>query len=189
MAREHVRSFLDTPGVTIAGIHSRTRSRAEALAAEFNVEAVYDSIPQMYEKTRADLVVVTVSEMVMVPVSLACFEFPWTVMLEKPAGLNVPDAEEIYASATSNRRRVLVALNRQFLSSTQAALADLDQNQGPRFVKVQDQQDKTEAKALGFPQEVVDNWMYANSIHVNRLLQVVRPWSCKARLPCNMLEP
>ena len=166
MAREHVRSFLDTPGVTIAGIHSRTRSRAEALAAEFNVEAVYDSIPQMYEKTRADLVVVTVSEMAMVPVSLACFEFPWTVMLEKPAGLNVPDAEEIYASATSNRRRVLVALNRQFLSSTQAALADLDQNQGPRFVKVQDQQDKTEAKALGFPQEVVDNWMYANSIHV-----------------------
>lgn len=166
MAREHVRAFLDTPGVTIAGIHSRTRSRAEALAAEFNLELVCDSIPELYEKTQAELVVVTVSETAMVPVSLACFEFPWTVMLEKPAGLNVPAAEEIYALATANHRQVLVALNRQFLSSTQAALADLDQSQRPRFIKVQDQQDMAQAKALGFPQVVVDNWMYANSIHV-----------------------
>ena len=175
MAREHGRAFLDTPGVTVAGIHSRTRSRAEALAAELNVGAVYDSIPELYEKTRADLVVVTVSETAMVPVSLACFEFPWTVLLEKPAGLNVPDAEEIYASATANRRLVLVALNRQFLSSTQAALKDLAQYDGPRFIKVQDQEDQTQARALGFPQVVVDNWMYANSIH---LIDYFRLFGC-----------
>ncbi len=40
MAREHLRAFGDVPGVALAGIHSRTRVRDEALAAEFEVPAV-----------------------------------------------------------------------------------------------------------------------------------------------------
>ena len=31
MAREHIRAFASLPGVSIAGIHSRTKSRAEGV--------------------------------------------------------------------------------------------------------------------------------------------------------------
>ena len=172
MAREHIRAFADVPGVTIAGIHSRTRSRADTLAAEYGVPGVYDSVAELYEKTRADLVVVTVPETAMNPVSRTCFEFPWTVLLEKPPGLNLPDAQEIHGAATAKNRRVLVALNRRFLSSTRAALADLAQRDGQRFIKVQDQQDQAQAAELGHPQAVVQNWMYANSIHLIDYFQV-----------------
>ena len=191
MAREHVRAFANVPGVTLSGIHSRTRSKAEALATEFGIRGVYDSIPELYEKTQADLVVVTVFEIAMNPVSRACFEFPWTVLLEKPAGYSLQDAEEIQAAAAARKRRVLVGLNRRFLSSTRAALADLAPYDSPRFIHVQDQQSLEVAASFGHPDVVVENWMYANSIHVIDYLRLfgrggvrsvtpIFPWKGKA---------
>ena len=166
MAREHARAFADVPGVTIAGLHSRTRARAESLAAELHIPTVYDSVSELYEGTQADLVVVTVSETSMNPVSRACFEFPWTVLLEKPAGIDVIDAEHIHAAASAKNRAVFVALNRRFNSSTRVVLDDLANSKERRFIKVQDQEDQAQARAYGHPDIVIENWMYANSIHI-----------------------
>ena len=172
MAREHIPAFADVPGATVAGIHSRTRSRAEELASSNDIPSVCDSVAELYEATQAELVVVAVSETATSPVSRACFEFPWTVLLEKPPGLDMSEAEEIHAAASARSSNVLVALNRRFLSSTRAASADLSQREGRRFIKVQDQQDIVQAAELGHPQTVVDNWMYANSIHLIDYFQV-----------------
>jgi predicted dehydrogenase len=166
MAREHIRAFSDVPGVTIAAIHSRTRSRAESLAKKFNIPSVFDSIPDLYEKTNADLVVVAVFETAMNQVSKKCFEFPWTAFLEKPPGYNLEDAEDIAAYAKKMNRRVIVGLNRRFLSSTRSAFDDLQVNSGPRYIHVQDQQSLKIAAEIGHPDIVVKNWMYANSIHL-----------------------
>ncbi len=166
MAREHAKAFADIPGVTLAGIHSRTRSRAESLAKEFNILSVCDSIEELYDKTCADLVVITVFELSMRPVSEACFAYPWTLLLEKPAGYNMQDAGAICAAAESKGSKAYVALNRRYLSSTRAALNDFKNLHGPRFIRVQDQQDQAAALAAGQPPSVVENWMYANSVHV-----------------------
>lgn len=174
MAREHLRAFQDVPGVVLAGIHSRTRDRAESLATEFGIGVVCDSIDELYAKTQADLVVVTVFEPAMNAVSKACFEFPWTVFLEKPAGYNVSDAESIFNAATRKKRRVFVALNRRFLSSTRTVLADIADLEGPRFIKVQDQEDPLTAFALttGEPELMKTNWMYVNAIHIIDFLRI-----------------
>lgn len=95
----------------------------------------------------------------MAAVSKACFGFPWTVLLEKPPGLNVPDAEEIFAAARAKNSRVLVALNRRFLSSTRAALADLARYDEPKFIRVEDQEDQAGAMVLGRPPVVRARWM------------------------------
>lgn len=165
-ARGHIRAFTDVPGVTIVGISSRTRSRAETLAAEYHITKVYDCVSELYDKTRAALLVVAVNELSMNSVSRECFEFPWKVLLEKPAGYNLADAEEIYAIAQERNREVFVALNRRSYASTRAARDDLNRQDGFRFVKVQDQEDPEAALAAGQPKLVVDNWMYANSIHL-----------------------
>lgn len=165
-AREHIRAFADVPGVVIAGIHSRTRSRAEVLAKEYTIPLICDSVTELYEKTKADLVVVAVPELSMRVVSTVCFEYPWTVLLEKPAGYNIVDAQVIKEAAQGKDRRVFVALNRRFYSSTQVVKDDISSLDSTRFIKVQDQQDQKAALASGQPQIVVDNWMYANSIHL-----------------------
>ena len=165
-AREHIRAFQDISSVKIAGITSRTRARAEALAAEFNIPVVCNSVDELYTKTKANLVVATVPELAANSVSRACFEYPWTVLMEKPAGYNLADAEDIESAARAKNSRVYVALNRQFYSSTQTVTSDLKNSNEPRYIKVQDQEDQTQALASGQPALVVQNWMYANSIHI-----------------------
>ena len=166
MAREHIRAFQDLPGVEVVGIHSRTPERARTLAQEFRVPAVYESIADMHEQTQADLVVVTVPELQVNDVCCACFEHPWAALIEKPAGYDVTDAEAIEAVARRKDRRAYVALNRRHYGSTRALVADLATLPGPRLIKVQDQEDPAAALRAGQPKLVVDNWHYANSIHV-----------------------
>jgi predicted dehydrogenase len=188
MAREHARALSDIPGVQLVGITSRTRSTAQSLASQFNMPMVCNSPLELFARTQAELVVVAVSELSMAAVALECCRLPWTVLLEKPPGLNVEEAEAIQAVAKKNRRGVFVALNRRFYASTRAALTDLKGRQGRRFIQVLDQEDEDQARALGFPVPVVDQWMYANSIHVVdylrlfgrgpvRALNCVVPWN------------
>jgi predicted dehydrogenase len=166
MAREHIRAFQDVPGVAVVGIHSRTRAKAESLAQELGGIAVYDSVNELYEKTQADLVVVAVPELSVNKVCQACFAHPWVALIEKPAGYNLADAQEIEAAARAQQRRAFVALNRRHYGSTRAVLSDLNSHAGPRLIKVQDQEAPAAALESGQPELVVQNWMYANSIHL-----------------------
>src|SRR5262245_44072188 len=111
MTREHLRAFANLPNVVLAGLHSRTRARAESLAAEFSVTHVCDSIDELFESTRADLVVVSVPELSTNMVSRQCFSHPWTALIEKPVGYDLDDAHAIASEARRLRRRAFVALN------------------------------------------------------------------------------
>ncbi len=166
MAREHARAFASLPEVEVCGIASRTRDRAVALAAELGIPLVADSVQELYERTSADLLVVTVLETALVEVTLEAMAFPWTLLLEKPPGLSPDDTRRLLAVAQARTRKVFVGLNRQFLGSTQEALRLLETASGPRFVKVQDQQSLAQAESLGHSPAVVKAWMYANSIHL-----------------------
>jgi predicted dehydrogenase len=172
-AREHIRAFADVPGTVVVGIYSRTRAKAESLAKEFAIPLVCDSIEELQAKTQADLVVVTVPELSMRVVSIACFKYSWTVLLEKPAGYNIVDARAIKDAAEARQRKVFVALNRRFYSSVKAVQQDLEARTGARFIKVLDQEDPQAALAAGQPSLVTENWMYANSIHMIDLFRVM----------------
>ncbi len=164
MTREHIKAFRDVPGVEIAGICNRTREKAQALATEFGIPYVATSIADLYAKTNADLAIVAVYETAINPVMREVLAHPWAVLMEKPIGVDLADAESVAAAA--NNHRVFVGLNRRFLSSTQAVLTDLANDPGPRFVHVQDQQSLDVARQIGHAEAVVKNWMFANSIHL-----------------------
>ena len=166
MTREHIRAFQNVPGVTVAGIWNRTRDKAEALAKEFAIAHVASSIDDLYAATKADLAVLAVYETAINPMVKQALAHPWTILMEKPVGLDLADAEDIAAAAKAKKAKVFVGLNRRTLSSTQAVLADLADDQGPRFIHVQDQQSLDVARQIGHAPQVVDNWMYANSIHL-----------------------
>ena len=192
MAREHARAFARLPGVKVAGIASRTRARAEALAAEQGIAVVADDPAELHERTRADLAVVAVPELAANAVAKAAFALPWAVLLEKPAGYDLADAEEIAAAARGRRAPVMVGLNRRFYSSSRAIKEDLDARPGEaRFVHVQDQQSYAEARRYKHPERVVERFMYANSIHMIDLIplfargevakvQPITPWRGEA---------
>lgn len=165
MAQEHAKAFASGSSIEIVGVCGRTRSRAEALAKAYGAY-VYDSIDAMYHDTKADLVVIAVNELSMQDVCHACFRHPWFCLLEKPVGINLPQAEEILSAARRAGTRAYVALNRRSYSSTRQALAELTHDDSPRLISVLDQQDMVAAREGGQPKEVVRNYMYANSIHL-----------------------
>lgn len=173
MAREHVRAFCGLAGVQVIGVFSRTEARAHALAQEFDIPHVCSSIDDLYARTRADLVVVAVTELSMNAAAKACFAHPWLCLLEKPAGYNLADAEDIASAAQSSRARAYVALNRRTYGSTRRALEIIAASGGSqRLIEIHDQQDMAAALASGQPEQVARNYMYANSIHVIDYLRV-----------------
>lgn len=188
MAREHARAFASIDGVRLAGIMSRTRSKAETLAAELGFDNVYDSVSELYEKTKADIVVVAVSVLAIPPITEECMEYPWLILAEKPVGLSVEESERIARLAERKNARVYVALNRRHYSSTIEAQKLLQEQTGPRFIHVMDQQDMDLLRRVGHhPEEVARKAMYANSIHLIdyfsifgrgnvKQVDVVQPW-------------
>ena len=163
MAREHARAFAALPSVEIAGIQSRTRPRAEALATDYGAP-VFDTIDQLWSATQADAVVVTVPPVDVSEVALACFAYPWTCLIEKPLGLNLTDARLIDAARTDTP--AFVAFNRRQFGPTRQLLKELAISDGPRLITILDQQNLDGVHAIGHPEQVARNWMYANSIHL-----------------------
>ncbi|MCT7995221.1 Gfo/Idh/MocA family protein [Laspinema olomoucense] len=173
MADEHIKAFRDIPGVELSGIFSRTYERAGNLAKKWSIQKVCRSIDELYNNTRADLVIVTVPELATKSVVQQCFGYSWTCLIEKPVGYNLTEAEAITQSAQISGAKAFVALNRRHYSSTLAMLNDLAKNSEPRLIQIQDQQDAISALKAGQPEEVVANWMYANSIHLIDYLSIL----------------
>lgn len=181
MAREHAKTFASLPGVKVSGLTSRTRVRADALANELGIPIVADAIDELHERTTADLLIIAVPELSANPVAMQAFRHPWAVLMEKPAGYDLADAEKIAAASTDREQRahrsatpvgrVMVGLNRRFYSSARTIKADLDTRpDDKRFIHVQDQQSYAEARRYNHPPQVVERFMYANSIHLIDLI-------------------
>ncbi|QDW42077.1 Gfo/Idh/MocA family oxidoreductase [Bradyrhizobium sp. KBS0727] len=165
MAGQHAKAFVSLPGVSIVGVCGRSRARAEALAAEYRAP-VFETVAAMYRETQADAVVVAVNELSMLDVSLECFRQPWACLLEKPIGIDLAEAWQILAASGAAAARAFVALNRRSYSATRHALEGLAQDDSPRLISVLDQQDLTAVRDSGQPERVVNNYMFANSIHL-----------------------
>lgn len=173
MAAEHLKAFKDVPGVALSGIYSRSQDRAHRLAEDYGIKFVCESVNDLFVKTSADLVIVAVPELEVREVCFETFLYPWVCLIEKPAGYNLEDAEIIAMRALSLESRAYVALNRRHHSSTDIVLADLSKIDGPRLIHIYDQEDQISARKAGQPELVVQNWMYANSIHVVDYLSIL----------------
>ncbi len=166
MAEEHIRAFADIENVVIAGIFSRTRSKAVEVAQKYSIEYVCASIDELFLATQAHMVVIAVPELQVKSVCLKAFNHSWISLIEKPAGYNLVEAQLIAAAAKKSGRTAYVALNRRHYSSTRNVLNELNDVDGRRLIHVYDQENPTIALQSGCPSEVVQNWMYANSIHL-----------------------
>jgi predicted dehydrogenase len=167
MAREHIKAFAAIPGVKVVGIQSRTASKAQALAKEFAIPKVIEDLKDLYTETKADIVVITVNILAMLDVAGEVVKHPWVCLFEKPVGLHYAESVQINELAKAQNAKCYVGLNRRHYSSTKTVLADLALSDEKRIINVFDQEDPYIALHEDKqPALVVENWMYANSIHM-----------------------
>ena len=96
-ARYQLAAWRELPGACCVALFNRTRSKAEALAEEFGVPAVYDDAEELFRRERPDFVdIITDVETHSRFVDLAA-DFNAPVICQKPMAPSLADAERMVA--------------------------------------------------------------------------------------------
>ena len=165
MANHYIKLLDHSNLYTIVGIVSRTQSKADLLVLNLEGASVYRTIKEMYEAITPDIVVVAVPILETFGVLREVWNYPWTCIVEKPAGYNLNEAQMILEESRSSLGQTFLALNRRYYESVQVAKDLLSNQDGPRFIQLCDQHDTEVARDAGVPTAVLANWHFANAIH------------------------
>lgn len=166
IAREHLLALRDLENILIVGISAPTNARSKPLAEEFEIEIVCTDSKTLWDKTQADAVVVAVPILETHAVCTEVFTHKWTSLVEKPIGCNLAEAKDLSSIASTHSHQSFVALNRRHYGSTMQLKKILDTNSSKRIIRVNDQEDQVQGIADGHPSKVIQNWHFANSIHL-----------------------
>ena len=185
----HLKAFREI-GIEVVGLCTKGAETGAAIAVEHGFPLYAPSIRELYERTKADAVVAALPIAEMLGAYRELFAFPWASLTEKPMGVDRREAQEIASIAHTANHRGFVGFNRRHYQATRTALQVFSSCSAPRVVTVLDQQDRDQAMRAGHPLEVVENFMYANSIHLIDYFSMfcrgivsdvrwVRPWTAE----------
>jgi predicted dehydrogenase len=166
MARAHAEAFNDIAEVELAGVMGRDIEQLDSFGNDFKISVRTDSINELYFKSKADILVVAVSELSAKHILQEAAEYPWKILAEKPTGITLHEAYELQSIFRGFPEKLLVGFNRRHYSSTRQIQQGLEHSQSARYIEIVDQEDPIAALASGRPKKVTDNWMFANSIHL-----------------------
>ena len=166
MANEHLKVLSKFKNVELSGIFSRTKKRALELKKKYKIKTIYASIDQMQKTSKADGVIIAISPDNLKKISKSIFSYPWKCLVEKPIGINYKETLNIYNQSKKFRRKIFVAFNRRYYSSTKNLLKKLSSSpRGKRIVVIEDQQNINNLKKR-FNKKILNNFMYVNSVHL-----------------------
>jgi predicted dehydrogenase len=108
LGRRHARVFHELEGATLVGVASRSRDRADPLAAEFDVPAWNDA-QRMLDEVECDAVAVATPDHVHAAPVLHALRGGRHVLVEKPLATTLPDALAMVDEAA--RRGLVLQVN------------------------------------------------------------------------------
>jgi predicted dehydrogenase len=125
-AKYQIAGWRELPGVRIAALYNRTRGKAEALAKQFNVAAVYDDAEELLRRERVDVVdVITDVDTHAKFVQLAA-KHKIPVICQKPLAPDLRTAESMLAACKSAGVPLLVHENWRWQTPIRALKRVLD---------------------------------------------------------------
>lgn len=152
--------------VSLVGICGRTEHKAIKLKNKYHIKNICSNIEELYDNTNADIVISTVSADNICKTSIELLNYPWTIFIEKPPGLNLREYNKIKKVSKIKNKKIYVGMNRRFFSSTLNLINFLKKSKGKRIINIFDQQDTFIEKIKKTPKKIIFNWMYVNSIHL-----------------------
>jgi predicted dehydrogenase len=194
MAEEHIKAFQALDNVEISGIYSRTYLKAEILANKYGIKFCCKSVDDLYMQSKPDVIVIAITETAVEDLVDEIAHYPWVVLFEKPVGLDYEQSKRISDKIDLFGMQAIVALNRRFYSSTRQLVHDLANTQGTRLIQVNDYESLSIAKSFNYAEIIINNWMYANSVHLIdyfcflgrgkiEKVNVIQSWNQKSLMP------
>lgn len=172
IAVQHLDVLQAVPGAHVVGITSRTRSRADDLAARYRIDGVFDSPDEMVGKARPDALLVLVSAGAICDVTHAAIGHGLPLFIEKPAGLTPAETERLAQYAKFRGVATMVGYNRRYYSIFREGL-EIIRRHGPLMaVMIEGHERIAAVRATGrHPDAVLAGWLYANGTHTVDLLR------------------
>lgn len=157
--------------------------RSENSASKFNKElgvmpimgGVENALKNMDEKPDAAIVAVNVEFLSSTVIQLLDFGIK-EVLVEKPAGLNRCEIEQVYETSKSMDANVYLGYNRRFYSSTEKALEIISQDGGVSSFNFEFTEWGFKIEKTSHVPKVKEEWLLANSTHVIDLAFFLGGW-------------
>lgn len=103
-------------GCAIAGVMSKHKAKAEAVARQFGISRVYESLPEV----QADCAFVLTPKETHASIAIGLLERGIPVFLEKPIANTLKDAEAVLEAAERARTLLMIAFNRRYAPAYEA---------------------------------------------------------------------
>lgn len=178
MAREHIKALKGVDADLPVGIMGQTKTKVDAVMRDFNIPICAESVKELYEKTKADAVIIAVNELASAGVVDDALNYPWVLLAEKPVSLEVSIAKKIELKRAKLNRQIYIAMNRRQYASTRRSATLLQDDESRRVIEVHDQENIIAAFDNNTPNAVISSWMVANSIHLIDYFNIF----CRGRL-------
>ncbi len=125
MGKNAVAVWQRHPDVKVVAISSRTRERAEAVAAELNVPAFYHDHREILDKEEVDIFHVNTPDWFHRDPVIDALRARKHVLVEKPMTTNLAEADEIVAAVQETGMKLQVSFNHRWLSVYHKVYSDI----------------------------------------------------------------
>lgn len=172
VTRKHLEVIRDISYIKVNGITSRTKSKAEELAKEFNIPECCDNLNSLFKKTKLDALMVLVSSDQIYDVCVDAMNYGVPLFIEKPAGISPDENLKLVKLARKKSILNMVGFNRRFYSIFHKGI-DIIKKHGDLFgiyVEGHERMWKVRQDSK-IKENILDNWFFANSIHCVDLLR------------------
>ena len=157
----------------------RNKKKLKNFAKKNLIKNYLFDIDLAYKKFTPDVVVVAITETSLIKVIEKIIKYPWLCLCEKPVGFNYNESQVIYKKIQKfKKKNFFVSLNRRFYYGTLCAKKLLKNFKGKIEIYINDQVDRNILKKLGIKRKIINNYMYAYSVH---LIDYIRVF-CRGKL-------
>lgn len=163
VAEKHLEVFREL-GATVGAACNRSKvGRARAVAA--GIPRTYEDPLVMVEREKPDALLLTASVLSLGELAARLMPCGVPILLEKPPGTSLAEAESLAVMARRAGVPVMVGLNRRYYSVYHRALESMGGVQAVTGVTVEWSEDPARMRQLGQPEALLPLLGFANSLH------------------------
>lgn len=172
IAQEHLKVIQAMAGVCAVGITSRTNSKAEELAKKYDIEEVFENVDDLINRCKPNALMILVSANQLYEVTQKIIPRQIPLFIEKPPGIVPEQTKSLAEMSNKYGNKNMVGFNRRYYSIFHKGIELIIQNGGLLGLAVEGHERFWKVTGGDIPNEIQENWIYANSTHTIDLLRL-----------------
>lgn len=161
----HLETLKQFDDVNVVAVCDPFEKARDSIAKDYDIPYKYAMIDEMLSKHELDLVVVATPAHLNGACALPVIEAGINTLLEKPPGLSGSETARLRDAANNSGAKVLVGWNRRFHSLIQKAHGIIKAAGPITQIVAEFHKSMTHLKTRGYPEDLLDNFIYETPIH------------------------